>query len=140
MVGNDSGGTQSGRAGAGARVLISVFARLGGGNLHQSKPTSAADLVGKKIESGPWRKDDPAPIRPRSRDNVGDKRGRLRGKKWAADVFETYAVSLIGAIFSRCADGGKNAPAAIVYPFRSGRKSRLLGAICGILSVKLRRR
>ena len=51
----------------------------------------------------------------------------------AADVFETYAVSLIGAILVGVLTVS-NAPAAIVYPFVLGGIS-VLGAICGILFV-----
>jgi K(+)-stimulated pyrophosphate-energized sodium pump len=51
----------------------------------------------------------------------------------AADVFETYAVSLIGAILVGVLTVA-NAPAAIVYPFVLGGIS-VLGAICGILFV-----
>src|SRR6202040_2489942 len=60
-------------------------------------------------------------------DNVGDCAGM------AADVFETYAVSLIGAILVGVLTVS-NAPAAIVYPFVLGGIS-VLGAICGILFV-----
>jgi K(+)-stimulated pyrophosphate-energized sodium pump len=53
----------------------------------------------------------------------------------AADVFETYAVSLIGAILVGALTIA-NAPAAIVYPFILGGIS-VLGAICGIVFVNL---
>ncbi|PYJ36088.1 MAG: sodium-translocating pyrophosphatase [Verrucomicrobia bacterium] len=102
--------------------LISVFARLGGGIY----------MVGK-IESGLEEDDprNPAVIA----DNVGDNVGDCAGM--AADVFETYAVSLVGAILAGLLTLAGN-PAAIVYPFVLGGIS-VLGAICGILFVNVAR-
>ena len=53
----------------------------------------------------------------------------------AADVFETYAVSLIGVILVGALTIAGN-PAAIVYPFVLGGIS-VLGAICGVLFVNV---
>ena len=111
--------------------LMSVFARVGGG-IYTKAADVGADLVGKLEADLP--EDDPRNAAVIA-DNVGDNVGDCAGM--AADLYETYTVTIVAAMLLGSTIYGMNTPAFFMPLFIGG--VAIIASIIGTFFVTLSR-